>query len=486
MGEEARSGPAGGARGSTILWTRRSCLHAAVGFFGLGPGIARGVAPPGSLGERAREYLAELIRLDTSNPPGNETRVAQYLSGVAQAHGIENELVGDNPARLNFVARVRGSEGERPLLLMAHSDVVPAERANWSVDPFGGIERDGVLYGRGAEDTKDLLAAELAVLVELKRSGVKLKRDIILLAEADEEVHSGGMRWMVENAWEKIDAAFAINEGGSITRTKEGLRVYRIQTAEKIPTRVRLLARGTAGHGAVPRPDNAVVRLARALVRLADADQPVLVNPTARTYLKRMSALDGYGWLIPLLGRLENPATAQQAANQIRAHEAELDTFLRTTVSPTILRAGQQANVIPTAAEAVIDVRRLPEESKEEVLARLRRLVNDPAVEVWPLEGPEMPAAPSSPLDSELYLAMERIIRRNDPKAVVVPYLSRGASDSAFLRAKGVAAYGAALFEVEKEGDRSHGNDERRSLENLRQGTELLYQITAAVAAEAE
>lgn len=482
MGVEAQAEPTTEKKGTGGLWTRRRWLLAGGVLLGLRLGAAQEQAQPASLGERAREYLRDLIRLDTSNPPGNETRVAEYLSRVAESHGIEHELLGEDPARLNFVARVRGDGSERPLLLMAHSDVVPAERANWSVDPFGGVERDGILYGRGAEDTKDLLAAELAVLVELRRGGWKLKRDVILLAEADEEVHSQGMRWMVENAWDKIDAAFAINEAGAITRTKEGLRIYRIQTAEKIPTRVRLVARGTAGHGAIPRPDNAVVRLARALVRLADADQPVLVNPTARTYLKRISALDGYGWLIPLIGQLENPATGRQAANQIRAHDPELETFLRTTVTPTIVRAGQQVNVIPSTAEALIDVRRLPEESKEEVLVRLRRIVNDSFVELLPVEGPEMPSAPSSPLDSELYLTIERMIRQKDPKAVVVPYLSRGASDSAFLRSKGVAAYGAPLFEVEKDGDRSHGNDERRSLENLRRGTELLFEIVSAVA----
>lgn len=464
-------------------YTRRQLLAAASA---LPLWRAEGQTAGTGLGERARQYLAGLIRLDTSNPPGNETRVARYLSGIAREYGIEHELLGDDPERLNFVARVRGSGRERPLLLMAHSDVVPAEREHWSVDPFGAVERDGVLYGRGAEDTKDLLAAEMAVLVELQHTGLPLKRDVIVLAEADEEVGSLGMRWLVANAWEKIDAAFAINEGGAITETRDGTRLYRIQTAEKIPTRVRLVARGTAGHGAVPRPDNAVVRLARAVARLADADQPVRLNPTARTYLKRISALDGYGWLIPLLGRLENPATAGQTANQIRAQDPELDTFLRTTVSPTVLRAGDQANVIPTTAEAVIDVRRLPEETKEEVLARLRRIVNDPSVEVRPLEGPEMPAAPSSPLDSELYLAIERVALRNDPKAMVLPYLSRGASDSAFLRAKGVAAYGAPLFAVEKEGDRSHGNDERRSLDNLRRGTELLWQIVLDVAGENE
>jgi len=469
----------------------RMAGHRIWGFRSLSPKLVAGVALWGqvvspSLGERAQVYLSALIRLDTSNPPGNETRVAEYLRSVAEAHGIECELLGHDPSRLNFVARLRGDGRERPLLLLAHSDVVPAERAQWSVDPFAAVLKDGALFGRGAEDTKDLLAAELAVLVELKASGRRLNRDVILLAEADEEAASLGMRWMAENAWDRIDAAFALNEGGSITQTPEGIRVYRIQTAEKIPTRIRLVAHGTAGHGAAPRPDNAVVRLARATVRLAETDQPVRLNATARAYLKGLSSLPAYSWLAPLLPRLDRQATVLQTANQIRAHDPDLDTLLRTTVTPTILRAGQQVNVIPATAEAFVDVRRLPEETREEVLARMRRIINDPSVDVALLEGPQMPPAPSSPLDSRMYQAMERVLREADPQALIVPYLSRGASDSAFLRAKGVAAYGIPLFLIEKEGDRSHGNDERRSLDNLRRGTELLWKIVLAVASDSQ
>ena len=168
-----------------------------------------------TLGDRAREYLIGLVKLDTTNPPGRETRAAEYLKGIAAANGIEAELMGEDPARLNFVARLRGTGRERPLLLMAHTDVVPADRAQWSVDPFAALIRDGYLYGRGAEDTKDLLAAEMAVLVEVQRRGLKLKRDVILLAEADEEAGSTGMRWLLENAWAKIDAEFALNAGAA-------------------------------------------------------------------------------------------------------------------------------------------------------------------------------------------------------------------------------------------------------------------------------
>src|SRR5438876_464631 len=250
------------------------------------------VASPGgaddtrSLGERTRQYLTDLVRLDTSNPPGNETRVADYLKQVADSHGISNDLMGNDPRRLNFVARLRGNGKARPLMLMAHSDVVPADRSQWTVDPFSAENRGGFIYGRGTQDDKSLLAAELAVMIEIKRRNIKLSRDLILLAEADEEAGSTGIQWVIQHAWPKIDAEFALNEGGSILETKDGPKVFEVQTTEKIPTRITLTARGTAGHGSLPRADNPVLRLARAVVKLPDFEEPVKLNPTTRRYLR--------------------------------------------------------------------------------------------------------------------------------------------------------------------------------------------------------
>src|SRR5579863_4004377 len=199
---------------------------------------------PGVLAERTRQYLVDLIRLDTTNPPGNETRVAQYLKTVCDSEGIPAALVGNEASRLNFLARLKGSGDRRPLLLMAHSDVVPADRSQWTVDPFAGDIKDGFLYGRGSQDDKSLLAAELAILVELRRIHVKLNRDVILLSEADEEAGSTGIEWLIANAWDKIDAEAALNEGGFAVPSVSGQRIYDIQTTEKIPTRVILTAHG--------------------------------------------------------------------------------------------------------------------------------------------------------------------------------------------------------------------------------------------------
>jgi acetylornithine deacetylase/succinyl-diaminopimelate desuccinylase-like protein len=435
-----------------------------------------------AIGENAGKYLAALIRLDTSNPPGNETRVAQYLKQIVEAQGIACELLGDDPKRLNFVARLKGSgEGGRPLLLMAHSDVVPADRKQWTVDPFSAAIKDGYMYGRGATDTKSLLSAELAVFLELKRRNVKLKRDVIFLSEADEEAGSLGIQWLIKHAYSKIDAEFAINEGGSAAETASKTRLFQIQTTEKIPTRVILTGHGTAGHGSLPRADNAVVHLARAITRLAEADQPVRLNTTTRRYLAELAKIQEYRWLQPQLSKLESDSTSTTAANQIRAQESELEAILRTTVSPTMLSAGMKINVIPNSAEAQVDVRRLPNETQQEVLARFRRIVNDPSVDVSPAAGQEMPATEPSSLTTALYKAMEHIFYASTKKAVVVPLMSRGATDGSFLRQKGMAVYGAPIFLRDGRESRSHGNDERIALENLSQGTELLWAIVNAV-----
>ncbi len=430
----------------------------------------------------AARYLPELIRLDTTNPPGNETRVAQYLKQVADREGISAELLGDNPQRLNFVARLRGSGKQRPLLLIAHSDVVPADRSQWSVDPFGGITKNGYIYGRGAEDDKPLLAAELAVMVDLHRSKVVLDRDIILLSEADEESGSLGAIWVVKHAWPKIDAEFALNEYTYILPTKSGVPVFQIQTAEKVPTRFKLTAHGTAGHGSLPRDDNPVVHLARAVYRLSEADQPVQLNATTRAYLNAICKLPEYAWLAPLVPKLENPATSSGIADEIRKRDPEINAMLRTTLSPTMLSAGTKINVIPNSAEVQVDGRRLPTETHEEVFARVRKIIDDPAISIEVPNESEKPSTEPSSLTSVLYKAMEKVFHQSASNAMVVPFLMRGATDGAYLREKGMAVYGVPIFR--KDGElRMHGNDERMSLDNLRSGAILLRKIVMEVAA---
>jgi acetylornithine deacetylase/succinyl-diaminopimelate desuccinylase-like protein len=429
------------------------------------------------LADRAQRYFTDLLKLDTSNPPGNESRVARYLKRVADENGIPAELLGPDPNRLNFIARLKGTGAARPLLLMAHSDVVPADRSQWSVDPFAATVKDGVLYARGAEDIKSLLAAELAVMVELKLAKTPLSRDIILVSESDEEAGSTGMQWLVANAWPKIDAEFGLNEFGWYEDQPTGERMYQIQTSEKVPTRVKLTARGTAGHGSLPRDDNPVAHLARAVTRLVDAQQPVALNTTTRAYFAEFSKVPQYAWLQSLLPRLETP----EAAAEVRKHDRELDAMLHTTVSPTMLEAGVKINVIPNSAQAQLDVRRLPTETMEQVYARFRTIIDDPAVTVENAGGQQMPSTEPSSLTTPLYLAMQKVFEAEHPKARTVPLLMRGATDGAFLRAKGIAVYGVPIFA--REGDsRAHGNDERITLTNFRNGVDVLRKIVVEVA----
>ena len=432
-------------------------------------------------GALARQYLLELIRLDTTNPPGNETIVARYLKSVADREGIPCELLGSDAKRLNFVARLKGKGGKKPLMLMAHSDVVPADRSQWTVPPFTAEIRDGWIYGRGAQDDKSLLAAELAVVVDLKRRAVPLDRDVILLSEADEEEGSAGIQWLIQNAWPKIAAEFAINEGGFAMEVPSGARVFQIQTTEKIPTRLIATAHGTAGHGSLPRPDNPVVHLARAIAKVADADQPVRLNSTTTRYLTALAKVSEYGWLTPLLPKLQREQTATATANEIRNRDAELDAQLRTTISPTMLSAGMKINVIPNAAQAQFDIRRLPNETREEVVARLRRIINDSSVELQPAPGQEMPPTEPSAMTTALYKRMEEVFQKSAPGALVVPYMQRGATDGSFLRQKGMAVYGAPVFMREDRSNRAHGNDERMTVKCLEAGTELIWQIVMGV-----
>ena len=450
--------------------------------------VCSGVADDNrSLGDRTQQYLTDLVRLDTSNPPGNESKVAEYLKQVADSYGISAELMGGDTRRLNFVARLRGSGRARPLLLMAHSDVVPVDRSQWSADPFGGEIKNGMIYGRGTVDAKSLLAAELAVMVELKRRNVKLNRDLILMAEADEEAGSTGIQWMIQHAWPKIDAEFALNESGSLFETKDGTKIFQIETSEKIPTRIVLTAKGTAGHASLPTSDNPVLHLARALVKLADSDQPIRLNSTTRRYFREIAKLPDYDWLGPLLPRLDNPTSAQAAASQIRTREPELDALLHTTVTPTMLRGGIKINVIPNTAEAQVDVRRLPNENRDEVLTRLRQIIGDVSIDVSPTSGQQLPATEPSPMYTALYKAIEQSIATVNPRnSVVVPVMSRGATDGAFLRARGMSVYGVPLFMREPGEAHSHGNDERIAPKALEGGVELLWQIVIQAAGEAD
>ncbi len=432
--------------------------------------------------EETVRILSELIRIDTSNPPGNETKAAEYIKALLAREGIPAEIFEREPGRGNLVARLRGSGKKRPLLLMGHTDVVGVEREKWTVDPFGGVITNGYVYGRGALDDKGMLSACIEVFLLLHRLKVPLDRDVILLAEAGEEgTTSVGIDFMVERHWDKIAAEYALNEGGWIAERNGDVQYVGISTTEKIPRRIRLVARGTSGHGSMPRLDNAITHLAAAVAKIGQWQPPVRLNETTRLFFERLADISPAPEAA-LYRALLDPARRAAAEETIRRTHILYNSMVRTSITPTIIRGGFRSNVIPAEAEATLDVRALPDENMEELVATLRQLINDPAVEVIPPPDGGRPAAPPSRVETEMFQALERAQRRVFPRAVTLPVMLTGATDSAQLRAKGVQAYGLGSVVSDRDRATVHGNDERISIAGLGRFVEFLYWAVVDVA----
>ena len=427
----------------------------------------------------AAQILGDLVRIDTSNPPGNETRAAEYVKDLLAKAGVEARIIESAPGRGSLVARLRGTGKKRPLLVMGHLDVVGVERDKWTVDPFAALVRDGYVYGRGASDDKGMDAANIEVFLLLKRLGVPLDRDVILLAEAGEEgTTQYGIDFLVANHWDAIDCEYALNEGGA-ARVVDGRIAYMgVSTTEKVPRGLRLVASGSSGHGSTPRLDNAVVHLAAAVAKVGAWLPPQRLNDTTRTYFERLATISSPEEAA-LYTHLDDPHV-QQVLREKHIHESSM---LRTSIPPTIIRGGFRENVIPADAEATLDVRALPDEDLTAFIAEMGRVIDDSEVRILPLEGGQArPVAPASRLDTEMFRALEAAQKRVFPAAITLPLLQTGATDSAQLRARGVQAYGVSIPGTEDDSHRVHGNDERTSLEWLGRFVEYLYDAVAEVA----
>ena len=432
-------------------------------------------------------HLQRMIRMNTVNPPGNELAVAKYLDSTLKAAGIETHLFEPATRRAAFVARLRGDGSRRPVIIMGHMDVVGVERAKWSVDPFAAEIKDGYLYGRGAIDDKGMLAANLQTMLLLKRhvvdAGGKLSRDVIFVANSDEE-ESGefGMGWLVANHREMIDAEFALNEGGR-TRIVRGKPLYvAVQNTEKVPHSVTVTARGPGGHASVPLKGNAIARLGRALAAIGAHQEPVQVNATTRAFFGQLSTV----WPDAIERRAMADVASRDFARVARgAHvlgsTPVFDAVLRTGISATLVNGGIRSNVIPTEATATLNIRTLPGQSIDGVVRRLERVVNDSLVEIKiTTRGSD---APASDFNSPMFAAIRDAASALDPSLTTVPYLSTGATDSARLRAWGMQAFGLLPFPMNQDDEeRMHGNDERIPLASLEFGTKLIYGAVARVA----
>jgi acetylornithine deacetylase/succinyl-diaminopimelate desuccinylase-like protein len=367
---------------------------------------------------------------------------------------------------------------------MGHIDVVGVEREKWTVEPFAGIIQGDYLYGRGVSDDKGMTVTCLEVLILLKRAGVALDRDVIFLAEAGEESSTSvGMNFVVEEHWDKVACEFALNEGGGF-RTENGeVKYLSVSATEKVPRTIVLRAKGTSGHGSRPRMDNPIVHLSAAVAKFGQWQSPMRLNDTTREYFKRLATISTPEKAL-LYRHVEDPALTKQIQETFRASDIARNSMLRTSISPNIIKGGFRGNVIPGDAEATLDVRALPDEDMEAFLSTLRSVIDDPAVEIIPKWGEDArPVTPPSKLDSEMFLALERVQKRMFPKAITLPTMLTGATDSAQLRAKGVQAYGLGSLGTEEDANRIHGNDERLSISGLRPFVEFVYNVVLEVAA---
>ncbi|MGA2269226.1 MAG: M20/M25/M40 family metallo-hydrolase [Bryobacteraceae bacterium] len=431
------------------------------------------------------ERFTALLKIDTSNPPGNETSAAKAVQAVLEREGIPVKLFALDPARANLVARIQGSGAKKPILIMGHTDVVGVQRERWSVDPFAAIRKNGVIYARGSSDDKPHVVAGMMILLLLHRLHMKLDRDVIFLAEAGEEGTTGpGIDFMVRQHWPEIEAEYALAEGGAIVEDNGKVQHVLISSTEKAPRGIRLVARGPAGHGSRPLVENAVVHLAQAVARAGNWQTPMRLNETTRAYFERLAAISPPAEAARYRGILD-PSRAAEMDRYFRQHEPTHYSILRTSVVPTILKGGFRNNVIPSEAEAYLDVRALPDEDVPQFLAELRRVIDDPAVEVIPPATADRPLAAPSRIDTDMFRALEKVARRMFD-APTLPNMMTGATDNAQLRVKGVQAYGVGPIVTPAEGPLggAHSDDEHISVRSLMALIEFLWNAVLEVAAE--
>jgi acetylornithine deacetylase/succinyl-diaminopimelate desuccinylase-like protein len=414
--------------------------------------------------ETMRHYQA-VLRLDTRNPPGNEHIVAEYVKKVLDAEGIPSQIVGSDMNRPNLIARLKGNGRKRPLLVMGHSDVVTVDDAKWKFPAFSATRDGGYVYGRGTVDDKDNLTAALMTMLTLKRLNLPLDRDVIFVSESGEEGSTGvGIGYLIRDHFPEIDAEYCLAEGGGVTRIGGEVKYATVQTLEKQPRGVELVAHGISGHGSVPLKSNAIVHLAGAVARVGEWRPEIRFNETTGTYFRKLAAISP-----PEVARyyrdvLSTDAKTRKAADDwLFENEPRHSSMLRTSVSPNIFAGGYRSNVIPSEAKATLDVRALPDENAAKFLDELKRVVNDPAVDVRYTGQNERPAGPDARLDSEAYKALEAAATRIY-NTTTLPTMSTGATDMAQLRSKGVQCFGigpAADMEDGPKGFGAHSDQER-------------------------
>lgn len=432
------------------------------------------------------KHFTALVQMNTTDPPGGEKPAAEYVKRALEAEGIPVQMFALEDHRPNVVARLKGSGRKRPLLIMGHTDTVNIDEKKWTFPPFSAARDSGYIYGRGTVDDKDNLTGALMTMLLLKRQNVSLDRDVIFLAEAGEEGTTRvGIQFMVNQHFDDINAEYCFAEGGGVTRENGKVKFASIQTLEKIPRAIELTARGPAGHGSIPLKNNAVVHLSNAVAKAAQWKPPIKFNETTRVYFTRLAAISTPDMAKHYQDILSSdPKVANAADDFLLENEPRHASMIRTSISPTIIQAGYRVNVIPSEVKATLDVRMHPSDNIDQFLAELTKVINDPAVEVkWAVRDVR-PGTDSARLDFDAFKAVEATVTKHY-QTVTLPTMSTGATDMAYLRAKGIQCYGIGPAIDAEDGPKGFGahSDQERILESeLYRFVRFNYELVADLA----
>lgn len=423
--------------------------------------------------------MQKFLRINTSNPPGNEIEAAKWLKSIFDQNGIESEIFEYKPGRANIIARIKGNGSKRPIILLNHTDVVTADPSAWEVDPFSGEIKQGAIYGRGALDMKSLGLVQLMAMIILKQQKITLSRDVIFLATADEEVKDEGSIWMIANKSDLFkDAEYLITEGGDNLLEGKQVRYVGVDVAEKAPYWLQLTATGQPGHGSRPISDSASNRLVRAMSRIVNWETPVRLLPAVEKFFKDVAPLQPE----PLRSRfanitvsLKDPAFVKEITSQ-----RDYNFLLRNTISLTMMSGSKQTNVIPNVATCNLDVRLLPGEKPDDFLAALKAVIDDPTIKIENVNTFKPPN--SSSIDTDLYKAIVEVTKANHPEAIVTTKMLSGYTESQLYRQLGIVSYGwAPFYTTPEENQGVHGNNERISVKNIREGTREFFEVVLRI-----
>ena len=427
----------------------------------------------------AVDLMQKYLRINTSNPPGNEIEAAKWFKSLFDQNGIQSEIFEYKPRRANIIARLKGNGSKRPIILLSHMDVVTADASAWEVDPFSAEIKQGFIYGRGALDMKNEGLLHLMTMLILKQQNVSLSRDVIFIATADEEVKDEGSIWMIANKADLFkDAEYLLTEGGDNLLEGDKVRYVGVDVAEKAPFWLQLIATGQPGHGSRPISDSATNRLVRAMSRVINWQTPIKLLPAVEKFFKDVAPLQSE----PLRSKFANIRSSLQDPSFVKqlTDEREYNFLLRNTISLTMLNGSKQTNVIPNVATCNIDVRLLPGEDREEFLSALKAVIDDPSIKIENVNTFKPPN--SAPVDTELFTVISQVSKTYHPEAIITTKMLSGYTESQLYRQLGIVAYGwAPFYTTVEENEGVHGNNERISVKNIREGTREFYEVVTKI-----